>query len=224
MGKAVASKKSWKQLRENFVEEVFRFPGYVITNPFKAFSDIKYEGRGSVKACIFFMIMLCITQIVKATGSGWIVNYTTFRNYNVWGGMAGVVVQTLAVAAANWSVSVLTNGSGSFKEIFMVAMYAQYPYIWLNWAYILLSNILTLDEMAFASFCLALGIVCIAFYGFIGLISVHGYGFGQGVASVILTAIALVLIVFVVLLVSTMCGELVTFFTTVAKEITLHYF
>ena len=86
------------------------------------------------------------------------------------------------------------------------------------------SNVLTLDEMAFATFCTTLGIVCMVFYGFIGLVSVHGFGFGKGIASVIFTAIAIVIILFIVLLIATMAGELVTFVSTVAKEITLNYF
>lgn len=215
---------NWKKLKDDIVEEVFRFPGYVISNPFKAFSDIKYEGRGSVKACIFFMIMLCITSVAQASKAGWIVNYTNARQLNVWATIAGVLVQSLIFAVANWSVAVLTDGSGKFKEIFMVTMYAQYPYIWLSWAYILLSNVLTLDEMAFGYFCTGLGILCIVIYGFIGLVSVHGFGFGKGVASIIFTAIAIVIILFVVLLLATMAGELVTFITTVCKEISLHYF
>lgn len=215
---------NWKKIKDDIVEEVFRFPAYMMSNPFKAFSDIKYEGRGSVKACVFFLIMLCITSVVQATKTGWIVNYTSARTFNVWGTIAGVLVQSLLVAVANWSVSVLTDGSGKFKEIFMVVMYAQYPYIWLSWAYIILSNVLTLDEMAFGYFCTAFGIVCIAFYGFIGLVSIHGFGFGKGIASVIFTAIAIVIILFIVLLIATMAGELVTFISTVAKEIQLNYF
>lgn len=215
---------SWKKIKDDIVEEVFRFPGYMMSNPFKAFSDIKYEGRGSVKACVFFLIMLCFTSVLQATKTGWIVNYTSARTFNIWATIAGVLIQSLLVAVANWSVSVLTDGSGKFKEIFMVVMYAQYPYIWLTWAYIILSNVLTLDEMAFGTFCTALGIICIAFYGFIGLVSIHGFGFGKGIASVIFTAIAIVIILFIVLLIATMAGELVTFVTTVAKEIQLNHF
>jgi hypothetical protein len=215
---------NWKKIKEDIVEEVFRFPGYMMGNPFKAFSDIKYEGRGSVKACVFFFVLLCINSVLQATKTGWIVNTTNTRTFNVWATIAGVIVTSLLVAVANWSVSVLTDGSGKFKEIFMVVMYAQYPSIWLSWAYIILSNVLTLDEMAFATFCTTLGIVCMVFYGFIGLVSVHGFGFGKGIASVIFTAIAIVIILFIVLLIATMAGELVTFVSTVAKEITLNYF
>ena len=106
----------------------------------------------------------------------------------------------------------------------MVTMYCQYPSIWLTWAYILLSNVLTLNEMAFATFCTALGIVCTVLYGFIGLVSVHEFGFGKGIASIILTVVAIMIIVFVALLIATMAGELVTFISVIAKEIVLNYF
>ena len=223
--KAKTSKSlSIKGMWDKFVNDVFRFPLYVITNPFKAFSDVKFEGDGSLGACIFFMVMLCITTIAKTAMSGWIVNTNDLTKLNVWAAIAGVLVQSLIFAAANWAVGILIDGSGKFKDIFMVTMYCQYPSIWLTWAYILLSNVLTLDEMAFATFCTGLGLVCIVLYGFIGLVSVHEFGFGKGVGSIILTVVAIMIIVFVALLLATMAGELVTFISTVAKEIVLNYF
>ena len=51
---AKAKSFSVKGMWDKFVDDVFRFPLYVMTNPFKAFSDIKYEGSGSIPACIFF--------------------------------------------------------------------------------------------------------------------------------------------------------------------------
>jgi hypothetical protein len=138
--------------------------------------------------------------------------------------MLGALAQTVLLVAANWSVSVLTNGSGSAREIFMVAMYAQYPYIWLSALYLALSHVLSLNEAALLNFCLALGLVCTLFYGFIGLVSVHGFGFFQGIASVVLTIIALVIIIFIILLLVMMVSELGAFLSTVWEEIVLHYF
>lgn len=215
---------AWKDLKDNFVNECIRFPLYVITNPFKAFSDIKYEKKGSTRACIFFMFVLMILTVMRASYIGTVFITRDPRYINIWTIMAGVLIQTLLIVVANWSVTVLIDGSGSFKEIFMVAMYAQYPYIWLSGLYIVLSHVLSLDEGALLSFCLALGVVCIVFYGFIGLVSVHGFGFFKGIASVFLTVVALVIIVFVLLMLVSMSGELVSFIDTVYNEIVLHYF
>jgi len=213
-------KKWWNSV----IDEVIRFPLYVLTKPFKAFSDIKYEGKGSLPACVFFMFMLMLLSVMRQSYTGAVFVEVEPRFMNIWSVMAGVLAQTILLVAANWSVSVLTNGSGSFKEIFMVAMYAQYPYMWLSALYLVLSHVLSLNEAALLSFCLALGVVCIAFYGFIGLVSVHCYGFFQGIASVLLTVLALVIIIFVILMLVSMGSELVSFVSTVYKEIVLNYF
>lgn len=213
-------KKWWNSV----IDEVIRFPLYVLTKPFKAFSDIKYEGKGSLPACIFFMFVLMLLSVMRQSYTGAVFVEVEPRFMNIWSVMAGVLAQTILLVAANWSVSVLTNGSGSFKEIFMVAMYAQYPYMWLSALYLALSHILSLDEKALLSFCIALGIVCIVFYGFIGLVSVHCYGFFQGIASVLLTILALIIIIFIILMLVSMGSELVNFVSTVYKEIVLNYF
>ncbi len=213
-------KKWW----DSVVEEVIRFPLYMMGKPFKAFSDIKYEGRGSMPACVFFMVMLMLLSVLRQSYTGTVFVEVDPRFMNIWTVMAGVFVQTILLVAANWSVSVLTNGSGSAREIFMVAMYAQYPFMWLSALYLVLSHVLSLNEAALLTFCLALGVVCMLFYGFIGIVSVHGFGFFQGIASVVLTLIALVIIIFIILLLVMMVSELGAFLTTVWDEVVLHYF
>lgn len=219
-----ASSIDLKKTGKRFVDEVFRFPLYILAKPFKGFSDIKYEKKGSLPACILFMFIIMILSVMRQAYTGTIFMTREPRFMNIWSVMAGVLAQTLLVVVANWSVSVLTNGSGSMKEIFMVAMYAQYPYMWLSGLYILLSHVLSLDEIALLNFCLILGSICIVFYGFIGIVSVHGFGFFQGIASILLTIVALLIVIFVLLLLVSMSSELLTFLSTVIEEISLHYF
>ena len=219
-----ASSFDLKKWLDRVVEEGIRFPLYMMGKPFKAFSDIKYEGRGSVPACVVFMLMLMLLSIMRQSYTGAVFVEVEPRYMNIWMVMLGALAQTVLLVAANWSVSVLTNGSGSAREIFMVAMYAQYPYIWLSALYLALSHVLSLNEAALLNFCLALGLVCTLFYGFIGLVSVHGFGFVQGIASVVLTIIALVIIIFIILLLVMMVSELGAFLSTVWEEIVLHYF
>lgn len=212
-----------KEWWNRVIDEVIRFPLYMMGKPFKAFSDIKYEGKGSVPACVFIMAMLMLFSVLRQSYTGTVFVTTDPRYMNIWTVMLGTFAQTILLMVANWSVSVLTNGSGSMKEIFMVIMYAQYPYMWLSALYLALSHVLSLNEAALLNFCLVLGVVCMLFYGFIGLVSVHGFGFFQGIASVVLTIIALVIIIFILLLLVMMVSELGSFLTTVWEEISLHY-
>lgn len=212
-------KKRWDRI----IDEVIRFPLYMMGKPFKAFSDIKYEGKGSVPVCVFIMFMLMLFSVLRQSYTGTVFVTIDPRFMNIWTVMVGALAQTVLLVVANWSVSVLTNGSGSMKEIFMVVMYAQYPFMWLSALYLALSHVLSLNEAALLNFCLVLGVVCMLFYGFIGLVSVHGFGFFQGIASVVLTLIALVIIIFILLLLVMMVSELGSFLGTVWEEISLHY-
>lgn len=218
-GRSMDLKGTWNA----FIEEGFRFPLYVLSRPFKAFGDIKLEGRGSVKTCIVVLVLLCILNILQVSYTGYIVNYNMVYYFNIFSSILGTLAQVLLVCIANWSVTVLINGSGSFKEIFMVNMYALYPMLFLNSIYIILTNVLTLDEMAIAIFFVTLAGIIYALYVFIGLIVVHEFTFTRAVASVILTIFSLLIILFVALLVASMANELVRFVRTVYNEIILHY-
>lgn len=212
-----------KGVWDTFIEEGFRFPLYVLSRPFKAFGDIKLEGRGSVKSCIIFLVLMCILNILQVSYSGYVVNYNMVYFFNIFTSILGTLAQVLLLCIANWSVTVLINGSGSFKEIFMVNMYAMYPMLYLNSIYIILTNVLTLDEMAIAYFFVSLAGIMYFLYVFIGLIVVHEFTFTRAVASILLTIFSLLIILFIALLIATMANELIRFVQVVYKEIILHY-
>ena len=65
-----ASSFDLKKWLDRVVEEGIRFPLYMMGKPFKAFSDIKYEGRGSVPACVVFMLMLMLLSIMRQSYTG----------------------------------------------------------------------------------------------------------------------------------------------------------
>ena len=61
----------------------------------------------------------------------------------------------------------------------MMICYCLYPFIWANGLGILLSNILTEDEMAVYTLVIALGVALLLYMFFFGIISIHEYGLVQ---------------------------------------------
>ena len=118
----------------------------------------------------------------------------------------------------NWSVTSLMNGKGKYLEIFMVTMYALYPYCVLRVIALILSNFLLLDEMAIVSAIKGIGVALLAFYLFIGLVVIHEYSFTQGVAVVFLTLFAILVIVFVLMLAFSLTADVWDFLCTVWRE------
>lgn len=209
----------------NFKEDFITFPFYVISRPFKAFGDLKYENRGNPFFAVVMILLLCIFSILDSTYKGFIM--TGYYTENVVINTPYLLLMTIAPVVlfiiGNWSVTTITNGSGSLKEIFMVYAYACYPKLILDVIGLILSNVVTVEEAAFSTFFYAFGTVAFMFYLFIGLVMIHEYTFTKSLLMVLMTILAMCIIVFVLSLFITLTNEVYVFFNTVFKEIAMRF-
>ncbi|HHY82081.1 MAG TPA: hypothetical protein GX505_05300 [Clostridiales bacterium] len=207
-------------LKENFIT----FPFYIISRPFKGFSELKYENRGKHYFAYVMMVLMCLFSIMNELYRGFVLSggyYVENKTVNT----PYVILMTLAPVAlfvtANWCVTAITDGNGKMIDIFMVYAYAAYPKLLLSIIGLLVSNIVAVDEAAFASFFYSFGSVAFAFYLFIGLIVIHEYTFTKSIIMIILTIAAMSIIVFVIALFLSLSNEVIVFLRTVLKEVTL---
>jgi len=209
----------------NFKEDFINFPLYIISRPFKGFGDLKYEDRGSPYFAFAMMVLLCLFNICDSTYKGFII--TGYYSENMVVNTPYVLIMTIApvilFVLGNWSVTTITNGSGSLKQIFMVYAYASFPKLILDVIGLVLSNVVTAEEAAFSTFFYAFGTVAFMLYLFIGLVMIHEYTFTKSLLMVILTILAMCIIVFVLSLFITLTNEVFVFFSTVFKEIAMRF-
>ena len=209
----------------NFKEDFITFPFYIISRPFKGFGDLKYENRGSLFFALVMILLLCIFTICDWTYKGFII--TGYYNENAIVNTPYLLTMTIAQVVlfvfGNWSVTTITNGSGSLKEIFMVYAYASYPKLILDVIGLILSNLVTAEEAAFSIFFYAFGTVAFLFYLFVGLVMIHEYTFTKSLLMVLMTVMSMCIIVFVLSLFITLSNEVIVFLNTVFKEISMRF-
>ena len=78
---------------------------------------------------------------------------------------------------------------------------------------------MVLNEAVFAQAILLIGYVWTAILIFIGLMTVHDFSFKKAVLMVLLTALGMLLIVFLLMLLAVLYSQVVTFVTTIAYEL-----
>ena len=195
-----------------------KFPGYLRTHPFKGFDEMKTEKKGSLAFCLFVLLFSCILNVLEYVYTGFLVNYNDIYQVSTLYLMLVTAFPVALFVTGNWSVTSLMNGKGKYVEIFMVTMYALYPYCVLRVIALILSNFLLLDEMAIVSAIKGIGIAMFAFYLFIGLVVIHEYSFTQGIAVVFLTLFAILVIVFVLMLAFSLTADVWDFLRTVWRE------
>ncbi len=198
-----------------------RFPKYLLGHPFKGFDEMKSEKRGSLAFCLFVLALSCILNVLEYVYTGFLVNYNNLYRVSTLYLMAVTAFPVALLVTGNWSVTSLMNGKGKYVEIFMVTMYALYPYCILRIVALALTNVLLLDEMAIVTAIRGIGVALFVFYLFIGLVVIHEYSFGQGIAMVLLTIFAILVIVFVLMLGFSLVSDVFDFLRTVWRELRL---
>lgn len=206
-----------------FYEHFIKFPAYILTHPIKGYDYFKRENQGKMNVALTFMITLIIIQILEFQYSGFVVNQNDPNQLNTLREIGLVVFPILLFTVSNWSITTLFDGKGKMREIFMMLCYALYPLIWTKAVGLLFSNVITADEVGFYGLILGLGSFLTGYMIFFGLISIHEYGVLKCIGSIVGTALAILVILFIMLLAFDLYQQIYSFIYTIYREISLRY-
>ena len=193
---------------------------HVIFHPFDGFWDLKHEKRGNFKAGIFFVALTIAAYIYNGMGkSFWYDPYN--EGISIFGELTGVLVPFALWVVANWCLTTLFEGEGSFKDICLATCYALVPLPIMMIPATILTHILTLDESAIISLLISVGYIWTGMLLFFGVMVTHDYSFSKNILTVLGTLVGMVIIMFLVLLFSGLFGKIVSFITNVYTELSL---
>lgn len=213
-------KAAWHWLGETF----YRFPMRIIGRPFKGFDEMKYEKRGSYVFAFFVLIFSALLNVMEYVYLGFLINMGNPYYIN---SLFLALVTLFPVAlfvTGNWSITTLLDGKGTYGYIFMTTMYALFPMCVLRLIAMILSNVLTLDEMAFVTAMQVIGGVLFVLYLFVGITVVHEYTFTKSLGSMLLSIVAMAVITFILMLALSLVADVGEFVQTIVKELMLKYF
>ena len=191
---------------------------HVSLHPFDGFWDLKHEKRGSVRASLTFITLTVLAFFYQSVGTGFIMNpkgeYSTIFTQII-----SVAVPVLLWILANWCLTTLFDGEGSFRDITIAVGYAVAPLPLFLVLSTLFSNIIVLEEAMIVSLLTALGFVWCALLLFFGLMVTHDYSMGKNLLIVIFTIVGMAIIIFMALLFSGLIGKMVSFVSSIITEI-----
>ncbi len=191
---------------------------HVIFHPFDGFWDLKHEKRGSVRAAVTILGMVILTFYYQAIGEGYLLNPQ--ETYST---LFGVILSVAAPFAlwtiANWCLTTLFDGEGSYKDIFIATCYALMPTVLIMIPTTLASNFLIAEELDILSVINAFAFIWAGLLIFLGTMVTHDYAMGKNILTVAGTIVGMIVIMFIAILFTTLLGKLVSFVTNIVTEI-----
>lgn len=200
------------------IKEELLYAFHIIFHPFDGFWDLKHEKRGGVRGATIILCTTVLVFIYQAVGRGYLYNpYGASVSYI--GEILSVVIPLFLWVTANWCLTTLFDGEGTYKDVYVATCYSLTPLPLLILPTIWLSNIVTLDEMGILSLVNSIAFFWLGLLVFFGMMVIHDYTLGKNVLTTIGTIVGAAFIMFIIILFGTLLTKVYTFFYNIYAEI-----
>jgi hypothetical protein len=191
---------------------------HVMFHPFDGFWDLKREKRGSLRAAITILGMTIVTFYYQAIGEGYLLN-----PQGAYSSLLGVALSIGAPLAlwviGNWCLTTLFDGEGNLKDIFIATCYSLMPMVLIMIPTTIMSNFLVSAELDILAVINVFAFIWTGMLIFFGMMVTHDYSMGKNFITVLGTIVAMVCIMFIAILFTTLVGKLVSFVTNIVTEL-----
>ena len=191
---------------------------HVIFHPFDGFWDLKHEKRGSLRAALIILGLTVVSFAYQAVGQSYLynprVNYTS-----IFMQLAGLLVPLILFVTANWCLTTLFEGEGSFKDIFIACCYSLTPIALLIPVSTLMTHAVTDSETGFVSLVVSVCYVWMAMLLFFGTMVTHDYSMTKNIGTTLGTILGMVVIMFLCALFSNLLIKMMSFISNLISEI-----
>ena len=203
--------------RKSYWEELI-YPFHLCFHPFDGFWDLKHEKRGSVRAASTILGITIVAMFYNSIGKGYLFNpedkYSTIIM-----SIISVGVPVLLWTVSNWCLTTLFDGEGSLKDIYIATCYALSPLPIFVIVSTILTNVMTTTEGSIVNLLITIGFIWTILLLFFGTLVTHDYSLGKNVITMLGTILAMLVIMFVIILFSSLVIKMITFVIAIFKEV-----
>ncbi len=213
-GQVTKEKRTWA--------EATMYGFYVIFHPFDGFWDLKHEKRGNMKGAMTILGFTILGFIYNAVGKAYIFDPTN-TGVNVFSEFFSILTPLLLFCVANWCLTTLFDGEGSFKDIIITTCYAILPVPIFMIPATLLTNVFSADEAGVVSFLITIGYIWAGFLLFFGLMVIHDYSMPKNILTLAGTIVGMAFIMFVGILFSGLLSKVFSFVYNIFLELSYRW-
>lgn len=203
--------------RKTYWEELL-YAFHLVFHPFDGFWDLKHEQRGSVRAGTTIMGIAVLSLFYNSIGQGYIFN-PKGTSQNVFMIAIALVLVVILWCVANWCLTCLFEGEGSFKDIYIATTYSLAPIAPFFIVATLLTNFMDTTGESIVTMLTTIAIIWVGILIFFGMLVTHDYQMGKNVLITICTIVAMLVIVFVAVLFGTLVYKMIAFVVGIITEI-----
>ena len=207
------------KIKNSQIYQEFSYLPQMLKKPNDTLYDIKFLQRIRFStALIFFALFVFINILCDTALTGYIFRTQLDSQVNLGFELLKWGVIIVLIVIGNYLVSSLQKGEGFFRDVFIGVMVAFAPIFIMKLPLSIISNVLTYNEAYIFDLITIVMWVWSIFNVILVFMSVHNYNLRELIVNIVLTAMAVVILVFLFLMVYILFMQFYDFIIGLIKE------
>ena len=195
-----------------------RYALWLTVHPFKGFWEIKKEGRGSSRTATLFLLCYLLVTALSGLYTGYLFREEDVLDFSAPKAMLQVLLLFFGFCVANWGLTCLFDGEGTFADIYRMTAYALLPLLLIRTLLLPLSNYFLLTEQSFYTTLYGAALLWSGFLLLVGTLVTHQYSLGKTVVMLLCIVAAMCMLAYIALLYLDLVWQVIGFITTLLRE------
>lgn len=207
------------QTGEHILLGQLRYSLYFMRHPMDGCYGVKKEGKNSWWCANILLGTFILISILEKYCSGFMVKTVREGRYDLITDIGKVLVIFIGLTACNYLVVTIHEGEGFFKDLYCAYAYCLTPYIVIKPFVILLSNVLTYNEVFLISFANIIVWTWVVILILLTLKEINNFAVGETAKALAITAFTVLILTLLVCIIYVLFSQVIDFVITVVREV-----
>lgn len=207
------------QTGEHILWGQLRYSLYFMRHPMDGCYGVKKEGKNSWWCANILLGTFILISILEKYCSGFLVKTVREGRYDLITDIGKVLVIFIGLTACNYLVVTINEGEGFFKDLYCAYAYCLTPYIVIKPFVILLSNVLTYNEVFLITFANIIVWTWVVILILLTLKEINNFTVGETAKALAITAFTVLILTLLVCIIYVLFSQVIDFVITVVREV-----
>ena len=207
------------QTGEHILLGQLRYSLYFMRHPMDGCYGVKKEGKNSWWCANILLGTFILISILEKYCSGFLVKTVREGRYDLITDIGKVLVIFIGLTACNYLVVTIHEGEGFCKDLYCAYAYCLTPYIVIKPFVILLSNVLTYNEVFLISFANIIVWTWVVILILLTLKEINNFTVGETAKALAITAFTVLILTLLVCIIYVLFSQVIDFVITVVREV-----
>lgn len=196
-----------------------KYMTYYMKHPVDGAYGLRYEGKSSWVTAGTLIVLTTAIFVINKYYCGFLLRNVREGRYTIFNDVLSIVGVFVVLTACNYLMCTINDGEGSFKRLFCGFAFALTPYILFQPLCIILSNVITYNEVFLIQFGQIFIMAWTVILIFMTIKEVNNYTVRETFKIIFLTAFTVLILALLTFIIYVLFRQIVEFFAAVAGEV-----